>query len=61
MPVNSSWLFTGDQKSCNSREYTSALSAIFNSQNKRKVDAELPPTRDEQNWYTELSLHSNPA
>ena len=40
------------------------MSARFNSwlwsQNKRKVDAELPAAREEQNWYSVLSVHNTP-
>ena len=53
-----------DQRICNSWEYTSDLSARFNSwlcsQNKRKVDAELSAAREEQNWFSELSVHNSP-
>ena len=38
------------------REYTLCLSANLNGllwcHNKRKVDAELPAAREEQNWYS---------
>ena len=36
------------------------LTTDFGVKNKRKVDAELPAAREEQNWYLELSVHSNP-
>ena len=53
-----------DQRICDSRAYMSDLSDLFNSwllnQNNRKIDAELPAAREEQNWYSELSVHSNP-
>ena len=51
------------QRYYNSREYTSGSPAIFNSwlwsQNKRKADADFRAAREEQNWYSELSVHSN--
>ena len=55
---------TPDQRICNCGEYTSGFSASFNiwlwSQNKGKVDADFQASREEQNWYSKLSVHNNP-
>ena len=37
------------------------LTADFGVKSKLKIDAELPAAREEQNWYSGLSVHSNPA
>ena len=53
-----------EQRNCNSREYTSGSPARFNSwlwsQNKRKVEAYFQAASEEQNWYSKLSVHTNP-
>ena len=36
------------------------ITAGSGSQNKHKVDADFQAAREEQNWYSKLSVHSNP-
>ena len=54
---------TFDQVNCNRREHTSgspsstAKHLTFN--NRRKIDADFQAAREEQNWYSKLSVKSN--